>query len=133
MSADSNSLEFSSDDVKIIPDEAKALVGHLVDVKIGTKRLAELWDESANSDGLMTHENTTKFFKSLADECGLLWDQEMQDDLLQKLIKDDPYPKGQFLAMFGKLEEDMVGGGAGGFDLTQSLRVEIADAQKQHS
>merc|ERR1711871_911108 len=127
------SLEFSSEDVSIISPDAQRLVGHLVDVKIGTKRLQELWDASANEEGLKTHENTTAFFKDLASECGLLWDQEMQDDLLTHLIKDDPYPKSLFLAMFGKLEDDMVEGGSGGFNITQSLRMEISDAQKQNS
>merc|ERR1711934_31143 len=98
------SLEFSSEDVSIISPDAQRLVGHLVDVKIGTKRLQELWDASANEEGLMTH-----------------------------LIKDDPYPKSLFLAMFGKLEDDMVEGGSGGFNITQSLRMEISDAQKQNS
>jgi len=32
----------------------------------------------------------------------------------------------------GKIEEDLSGAGAQGFSLTESLRVEIADATAQH-
>lgn len=127
-------LKFSNDDVSSMPSEVQGLIGHLgrITPEIGTAKFTEIWSKHANKDNQMTHEATTDFFKELAVECNLIWDAKLQDDLLAYL-KDDPYSRGHFLSIFGKIEEDISGGdAAAGFNLTYSLRAEIAQAQMEH-